>query len=73
MDNHRTEEALQNRKRRKEQLNLKRGKKKGVCTVEETTKMEYRLARLKRKEILKEKRQAMKMQIKRTVAKNMAK
>jgi len=28
MENHRKEEALQNRKRRKEQLNLKRGKKK---------------------------------------------
>ena len=56
MENHRKEEALQNRKRRKEQLNLKRGKK-GVCTVEETTKMKYRLARLKRKEILKEKKE----------------
>jgi len=28
MENHRKEEALQNKKRRKEQLNLKRGKKK---------------------------------------------
>jgi len=32
MENHRKEEALQNKKRRKEQLNLKRGKKKRVCT-----------------------------------------
>jgi len=55
MENHRKEEASQNRKRRKEQLNLKRGKKR-ACTIEETTKMKYRLARLKRKEILKEKR-----------------
>jgi len=56
MENHRKEEALQNKRRRKEQLNLKRGKKKRVCTLEETTKMKYRLARPKRKEILKEKR-----------------
>ena len=55
MENHRKEEALQNKKRRKEQLNLKRGKKR-VCTLEETTKMKYRPARLKRKEIIKEKR-----------------
>ena len=30
MENHRKEEALQNKKRRKEQLNLKRGKKKSM-------------------------------------------
>ena len=55
MENHRKEEALQNRKRRKEQLNLKRGEKR-ACAVDETTKMKSRLARLKRKKIFKEKR-----------------
>jgi len=30
MENHRKEEALHNKKRRKEQLNLKRGKKKSM-------------------------------------------
>lgn len=51
------EQASLNRKRRKEQLDLKRNKKR-LCTVEENTKTKSRLARLKRKEIIQEKKKS---------------